>query len=75
MEVCLASSVRVRRCGDGVPHTRGAPGDGAEVGAREPRRALQATCQVLEAFWGGRGGGTAWKRCLTAKTRPSVPEV
>lgn len=54
MEVCLASSVRVRRSGErgrGPAHPGGHQGDGAEVGAHEPRRALQATCHVLKAFW------------------------
>lgn len=71
--ICTGKEVRGAGPGSRTPR-----GDGAGVGADEPRRALQAAHQILEAFWGGGRGSTAWKRaerCLAAKTWPSGGEV
>lgn len=71
--ICTGKEVRGAGPGSRTPW-----GDGVGVGADEPRRALQAVHQILEAFGGRGGGGTAWKhveRCLTAETWPSGGEV
>lgn len=67
MEVCLASSVRVRRSGQrgrAPAHpggVSGGDGDGGGGGADEPHCTLQATRQILKAFWGRGGGDTSRK--------------
>ena len=74
----ICTGKEVRGAGPGSRTPRRARGDGAGVGAGEPRRVLQAMRQILKAFRGGVGGGTAWKHtkhCLTAETWPSGGEV
>lgn len=69
----ICTGKEVRGAGPGSRTPRGARGDGAVVGADEPRRALQAKRQIVKAFWGRGGGDTAWKHmkhCVAAKTWP-----